>query len=56
MKKLGQCKSFWRHKSEWSILPEPKIGIELTRPSIYLTFQFTWLCFSAYYSIVWNKY
>lgn len=55
MKRLGQCKSFWRHKNEWAIIPEFKIVLEFTRWNVYLNFEVTWLCYSTYYAVVFNK-
>lgn len=57
MKRITTCLATWDHKNEWFILPCPKIMVDKTgKPTIdiYITFEISWLCFTTYFSVVFN--
>ena len=57
MKEITTSKSAWKHKNEWFILPCPKIMMDKTgikTVDIYLTFEISWFCGTAYFSFVFN--
>ena len=54
MKESKTIGSAWKHKDEWFILPCPKLMFEKSK-DYYLTFEISWLCFTAYWSLKFIK-
>jgi hypothetical protein len=55
MKESKTIGSYWKHKGEWFILPCPKLMFEKSKDCNYLTFEISWLCFTAYWSLKFLK-